>query len=176
MRYGLIVEDPRAFSVADQQAILAAHGCDVVIQEPRLSAMVARRIFRLLGRLHAPDEIILASLTLLGRTTGELVELLDRLFASGVVVVIAPSPTQQLRLEPSPQTQELLAALVEHERGQAGAPRLSKRRRGEAGRDLELTASQVEHLRKLHAQGQSLRSIGLLFQLTPDEVLRIVTP
>lgn len=173
MRYGIIVEGPQSPSAEVQRTLLAQHGCDVVVEEPAMTPDARRRLMRLIARLKRGDELVVHGLEVFGQTTGGLVHLLREVFRRGAAVVLAREAEQKVRFGPEAGLSAFVEALADHETGQTLPTRL-RRRRGEAGRRVQLTAHQVEYARKLHAEGASPRAIGLLFQVAPDDLWQIL--
>lgn len=173
MRYGIIVEGPHPPSAEVQRGLLAPHGCDVIVEERAMTPDARRRLMRLISRLKRSDELVVHGLEAFGQTTGGLVQLLREVFRRGAAVVVVREAKQRVRFEPEASLSALVNALADHEAGQA-LPTGLRRRRGEVGRRIQLTAHQIEYIRKLHAEGASPRAIGLLFQVTPDDVWRIL--
>ncbi|MFZ3008520.1 MAG: recombinase family protein [Phenylobacterium sp.] len=173
MRYGITVEGPHPPSAEVQRMLLESHGCDVVVEEPAMTPDARRRLLRLVARLKRGDELVVHGLEVLGQTTGALVHLLREVFRAGAAVVVAREAEQKVRFVPDANLTALIDALADHEAGQALPTRL-RRRRGEAGRRMQLTAHQIEYARKLHAEGASPRAIGLLFQVAPDDLWQIL--
>ena len=67
----------------------------------------------------------------------------------------------------------LVCAIADHERGRNVSPAKSVHQGGSRNR---LSKYQMEYARRLYAEGESLRVIGLLFQLSPNHVLDVVAP
>lgn len=173
MRYGIIVEGPQSPSAEVQRLRLAQHACDVVVEEPAMTPDARRRLLRLIARLKPRDELAVHGLEVFGQTTGAIIHLLREVFRKGAGVIVAREAEEPMRFEPQPGLLALVDALADHEASQT-LPPVPRRRRGEAGRRMQLTAHQIEYARKLHAEGASPRAIGLLFQVAPDDIWRIL--
>lgn len=141
--------------------------CEVV-HEARSTRPDQNNLKTLLAQLRAGDEVVVHSLDAFQLTTGELALLLRRLFELRVGVhVVQPSGALE-RLTPSGGIPKLLHLLADHEvRRPSRAP--WKRSRANL---KTLTVHQISYARALLKKGDSLRSVGLLFQLTPNELLR----
>lgn len=174
MRYGIIVEGPRAPSAEVQRALMATQACDVIVAESAMTAEARRRIGRLIGRLKQGDELAVHGLEAFGQTTGELVLMLREIFRSGASVAILGESGEATKLGAEATPGDLVNALAEHELSSTVTRAPLRRRRGGVGGPLRLTAHQIDYVRKLHAEGTSPRAIGLLFQVTPDDVWQIV--
>jgi hypothetical protein len=158
----------------EQRGVLEGLGCDVIIHERSSGVEGARRVTRLLFGLKSGDEIAVQSLGAFLSTTGELARILRDLLEVGAAVIIAAEPGRQLRLAPSDGAVEVLAALAEHEAQRPTPQLLRGSGRIGGGSRNPLSPYQIDYARKLHAQGASLRSIGQLFQISPEEVWRVI--
>lgn len=174
MRLGVILEGPHMPPPDVQRALLTARACSVIAQEERMTPDVRRRLHRLLLTLKRGDEVVVQSLDVFDKTTGELAVLLRNLFEIGVGVRVVAAEDEETLLAPEDPIVALVSLLAEHETRRPVGEKAYRRRRGAAGRRLELTNYQVDYARKLYAEGASPRAIGLLFQATPDEVWQIV--
>lgn len=174
MRLGIVLDGSRPAAASEQRDLLAARDCEVIAHESRMTPQVRRRLDRLIRNLHRGDELVLADLAALERTTGELAQLLRNLFQVGVAVRLARAEGDDVLLAPDDSSVALVLALSEHEGRRTPVERAYRRRRSEVGRPLELTKHQIEYARKLYADGASPRSIGLIFQATPDQIWQLI--
>ena len=174
MRLGIILDGPKPSAADDQRALLAARDCHVIAHEARMTPQVRRRLDRLIHNLRRGDELVVVSLEVLEKTTGEIIQLLRNLFQVGVSVRLARSEGSDTVLTPDEGTIALVSMLAEHERRRSTGEQAYRRRRGEVGRKLELTNHQIAYARKLYADGASPRAIGLIFQATPDQVWQLI--
>lgn len=174
MRLGIILEGRRLPPAEVQRGLLTERACDVIAHEARMTPDARRRISRLIHGLRRGDELAVAGLDVFDRTTGDLVVLLRNLFQVGVTLRLVASDEDDAVLPPDDSALTIASALAEHEARRAMSEKAVRRRRGESGRRLGLTNHQIEYARKLYAEGASPRSIGLIFQATPDEVWQIV--
>jgi hypothetical protein len=174
MRYGIIRDASFLPAATDQRAILQALGCDLIIQERGADPDAAQRIDRLLATAKAGDDVVVQSLMVLLRSTGELVQALRDILARGARILIAGGAHDVVAIEPDPPLLELLELLADHESRRPAGPALRPRGRIGGGSRNPLSPYQIDYARKLHGDGASLRAIGLLFQLSPQDVLRLI--
>ncbi len=174
MRLGVILDSSQLPSIAIQTSILQAHGCDEIFCEGRATPYANRRLARLLLRLKRGDELVVHSLEALDLDTGELIRRLSAMVEVGVGLRIAFDQKTSRLFAPDAETAVLLAALAEHERRRLPSDRPARRRRSPAGGALALTSYQIEYARRMYMEGASPRSIGLLFQASPDDIWRLV--
>lgn len=173
MRYGIMVVGPQLPTAEAQLAFLAPRS-DVVVEEPAMTPEARRRLSRLIARLKQGDVLVVCGLGVFGQTTGGLIQALRDVFSKGAGVVMAAQSDQEIRFAPDAGLLAFIDAVADHEA--CRTPPRPARRRGEVGRPAHLTAYQIDYARKLHAEGASLRAIGLLFQVTPDDVGQILSP
>ncbi len=169
MRYGIVREAPSLPPVAAQRRLLDAVGCDVVLQEAHPTPEAQRRLARLLFGLKSGDEVRVHSLDVFQRSTGELAQMIRNFLEVGVTLQVLGDTADGEPLEPSETVLKVLSLLAEHEvrrpsRLPAGASSLK------SGSRNALSKYQLDYARKLYREGASLRSIGLLFQVSPSEV------
>lgn len=171
MRYGIVRESPSLPPVAVQRRLLDAAGCDVVLQEGQPTPEAQRRLARLLFGLKQGDEVLVHSLDAFQRSTGELAQLIRNFLEVRVTLrILGDGVDGQAALEPTENVLRVLSLLAEHEsRRPSRAPPGAGSRTGSGSRN-PLSKYQVDYARKLHREGASLRSIGLLFQVSPNEV------
>ncbi len=170
MRYGLIRIAPGLPSAVQQRRDLEATGCDVVLEE-RSTTLAGRRILMpLLQGLKDGDEVVVHSLECLDIELGELVRLLSRFHEAGVTLRLVGSGGVE-NLTPHGPMPRILAVLAEHEARHRKPA--SSRRRARAT-SSPLTAHQLKFARDMRRRGHSLRAIGLVFQLSPEEITALI--
>ena len=189
MRYGVVRTSPDLPSLGQQRSLIERAGCDLVLEDTEPTALSHRGLLQLLFGLKRGDTVLIHGLEIFGLTTGELARLLRRLLEAGVTLEIVGG-TQPESLAPNGATPRALALLADHEtrrptrlrgRGRSqglegllapdargGAPPPNHDRRP----DTALTQYQLRFARSMHRHGHSVRSIGLLFRLSPSEMAR----
>jgi len=174
MRYGLIRDASFLPPPAEQRVLLESLGCDVVIQERGAAQEAALRIDRLLGGLKDGDELVVQSLVVFLKTTGEVAQTVRALLSQGARITVAASETEITTIEPAPAVIAALDMLADHESRRPSPRAVRSRGRIGGGSRNPLSPYQVDYARRLHGEGASLRAIGLLFQLSPEDVLRLI--
>lgn len=174
MRYGIIRDASFLPPPAEQRALLEALDCDLIIQERGATHEGAHRISRLLYGVKRGDQVVVQSLVVFLRTTGEVVQTVRNLLELGASITVAASPNEIITIEPDEGIIQALSLLSDHESRRPSQPASRARGRIGGGSRNPLSPYQVDYARKLHTDGASLRSIGMLFQLAPDEVWRLI--
>lgn len=175
MRYGLIREASFLPPPHEQRAVLEALSCDVIVQERETTGEAVRRVDRLLFGVKPGDEVVVQSLMVFLKTTGELVQTLRNLLDLEASVIVAASLDEHFRIGPQEPVVAALNLLAEHESRRPNQTLAKPAGRIGGGSRKPLSPYQVKYARKLHADGESLRSIGLLFQISPQDVWELVS-
>ena len=176
MRYGLIREATFLLPPLEQRRILEALACDTIIHERNSGFEGARRITRLLFSLSSGDELAVQHLGVFLCSTGEVARHLRDLLEIGAHIVVASAPDQAVRLSPMPALVQALTLLADHESLRPNVPLARPPGRIGGGSRKPLSQYQIEYARKLHNQGASLRSIGQLFQVSPEDIWKLIAP
>lgn len=153
---------------------MEALSCDVVLQEREATGEAVRRVDRLLFGVKPGDEVVVQSLMVFLKTTGEVVQTLRNLLDLDASVIVASSLEDQFRMEPQAPVIAALNLLAEHESRRPIQTLAKPAGRIGGGSRKPLSPYQVKYARKLHAEGESLRAIGLLFQISPQDVWELV--
>jgi hypothetical protein len=170
MRYGLVRELPELSPLGVQRRLVTNAGCEVILSEGSPTPTGQMNLFCLLSGLKPGDELVVQSLDVFQATTGELAVLLRRFHEVGVTLHFVGGAATREVLIPVDPVPKVLSLLADHE---ARRPTRTSRRRSREHRKV-LTVHQITHARDQLRKGESLRSIGLLFQLTPKEVLDLI--
>jgi DNA invertase Pin-like site-specific DNA recombinase len=170
LRYGVIRELADLPSPTDQRRRLEACGCDLIVQEAVPTPNAQRRLARLFAGMKSGDEVLVDSLDCFQRTTGELAQLIRTFLELGVTLRIVAGDDEPETLPPADNVRRVLGLLADHESRRPTRIPPGAASRANAGSRKPLSKYQVEYARKLHREGASLRSISLLFQVSPNEV------
>jgi DNA invertase Pin-like site-specific DNA recombinase len=170
VRYGIVRDGRQMASPALQRRLLERLDCDVLWHEGEPTAEAQRRLLRALQALKAGDELAVQSLEAFQKTTGELVQMLRNLLDAGVTLYVVRSSEEVLTLTATHPGLPLLHLLAEHERGRPGRAPVGLGPRQNSGSRNPLSKYQIDYARKMHREGATLRAIGLLFQVSPNEV------
>lgn len=173
MRQGIVREALYLPPVDVQRQALAAYGYDDLREEKGSDFVADRRIHRLIADRRPGDEIVVHSLGVLTRPQGRPARTVCNLLEAGLVLTLVSLHQPAVRFTAFGEAMALASALADHERGRNVQPLTSVHQGGSRN---HLSKYQIEYARRLYADGKSLRAIGLLFQLSPNHVLEIVTP
>ncbi len=157
-----------------QRRLLKEADCDVLLEEGTPDAEAQRRLSRFLQPLGSGDEVLVHGLDVFQRPTGQLAKLLRDLLERGATLRILGEAPENALIEPSEQAVKLLCLLTEHEIRRAIHPSHAASPGVRSGGHKGLTKHQIQHARKLYKDGSSLRSIGFLFQVSPNEVWKAI--
>lgn len=170
MRYGVVRVSPELPPPNVQRRMIDAAGCDAVLEERTPTAGSQRNLFHLLYGLRAGDEVLVHSLAAFEATTGELARLLRHFFEAGVTLRVTGGSRLE-SLAPQGPIPRALVMLADHE---TSRPVREPARRRARVKDAPLTQHQLKFARDMHRRGHSMRSIGLLFQLAPNEIAELI--
>lgn len=174
MRYGIVREGPSLPPPAVQRRVLEGAACDVILQEGQPTAEAQRRLARLLFGLKPGDEVLVHCLDVFQRSTGELAQLIRNFLEVGVTLRIVGDNSEPEALKPAESVLRVLSLLAEHESRRPTRSPAGASSRLNSGSRNPLSKYQIDYARKLHREGASLRSIGLLFQVSPNEIWDII--
>jgi putative DNA-invertase from lambdoid prophage Rac len=116
MRHGYARISTDDQNLARQRQALVVAGCDQVVEEIESGVKARRRLDELLSRLQTGDELVVAELDRLGRSTGEAVLLMDELIKRGVKLRILALPSLDIATNDGRLIADILASLAAHER------------------------------------------------------------
>jgi len=170
MRYGVVRSSPDLPPPSVQRRMIETVGCDIVLEEGDQNLASHRSLLVLLTGLRRGDEVVLHGLECLDVTTGELARLIRRFFEVGVTLRIVGGSRIE-SLAPTGAIPRALALLADHE---TRRPRPTATRRRPRTADTVLTQHQLKFARDMHRRGHSMRAIGLLFRLSPNEVATLL--
>ncbi len=116
MRYGYARVSSDDQNLDRQRIALAREECAEVIEEKKSGVTVRHRLDALLGRLAAGDELIVTELDRLGRSTGEVIMIMDDLTKRGAVLRVLSMPSLDIRSDNGRLIADIMASFAAHER------------------------------------------------------------
>lgn len=116
MRYGYARVSSDDQNLDRQRIALAREDCAEVIEEKRSSVTARHRLDALLGRLTAGDELVVTELDRLGRSTGEVIMMMDDLTKRGAVLRVLSMPSLDIRSDDGRLIADIMASFAAHER------------------------------------------------------------
>ena len=170
MRYGIVRISPDLPPPNVQRRLVEAAGCDIVLEERPASASSQRNLFHFLYGLKSGDEVLVHGLSSFEATTGELARLVRHFFEAGVTLRVTGGSRVE-SLAPDGPIPRALVMLADHETRRPSQTPVRQRART---KDTPLTQHQLKFARDMHRRGHSMRSIGLLFQLAPNEIAELI--
>lgn len=170
MRYGVVRSSPDLPPPSVQRRLVEAAGCDIVLEDGDQHVASHRSLLVLLFGLRRGDEVVVHGLECLDATTGELARLIRRFFEVGVTLRIVGGSRLEA-LAPTGAIPRALALLADHEMRR---PSRTVTRRRARSAEAALTQHQLKFARDMHRRGHSMRAIGLLFRLSPNEVAKLL--
>lgn len=170
MRYGVIRIAETLPAAVVQRQMIETTGCDLLLEE-RASTPASRKVLmQLLHSLKDGDEVVVHGLETFDVSLGEMVRLLRRLHEAGVTLRLVGGGSLE-SVSPRGPMPRLLALLADYERRhREPAPTFRRQRTSHA----PLTPHQLRFARDMRRRGHSMREIGLVFQLSPDEVTALI--
>ena len=158
--------------MAVQRALVEEAGCDQVLEDGAPSRASLRAQWKVLFDLKPGDEVVVHGVDTLQMSTGELVLLLRKFDQTGVLLHIVGGE-RAASLSLSGRARPILALLAANEVLRPARQRPPPRSRP---RGKPLSRYQIDYANELRRHGASLRMIGLLFQVAPSELLRLLGP
>ena len=172
MRYGIVREIEGHPPPAVQRSLVEQAGCQTVLEDGPPSRASLRAQWKVLFDLKPGDELLTPSLDTLQMSTGELVLLFRKFDQTGVTLRIVGGE-HEANVPFSGRARSLLALLAENEGLRPVRQRPPPRSRP---RGKPLSRYQIDYANDLRRHGASLRMIGLLFQISPNELLKLMGP
>ena len=127
-------------------------------------------LLSLLQRLTLGDQVIVHSLEVFEATVGDLTRTLRAFNDSGVTLRLVGGGEVET-LEPVRPTPRALTLLAGYEERHPTRPTTHRRARAEPS---TLTSHQLKFARDMQRRGYSMREIGLLFRLSPNEMVALL--
>ncbi len=170
MRYGVIRNSQGLPPPETQRERIEAAGCDVYLEERNPAQTGHGLLIPLLQRLKSGDELLVHGLEALEASVGELARILRNFNEVGVTLrIVGDAPT--VTLSPGAPTPPALDLLADFE---ARHPTRAATRRRMRSQTPLLSPYQVKFARDLQRRGYSMREIGLVFRLSPNEVAGVL--
>ena len=164
MRYGYARVSTDDQNLDRQRIALAREECGEVIEETQSGVKARYRLDALIGRLVAGDELIVTEIDRLGRSTGEVIMLMDELTKRGVRLRILAMPALDIRNDDGRLIADIMASFAAHERRRT-------RRRQEQG--IAAAKAAGRHLgRRPKMNGQQI--VEARDRIAADEPMRVV--
>jgi hypothetical protein len=170
MRYGLIRISADLPAAAIQRQLIEMTGCDVMLEERSSTSQGRNVLIQLLHGLRDGDEVVVHGLQAFDANLGQIVRLLHRFHEAGVTLRLVGGE-QVESFKPQGPVPRVLALLADHE-ARHRAPPPTRRRQRPTG--APLTLHQLRFARDMRRRGHSMREIGLVFQLSPDEITALI--
>lgn len=170
MRYGVIRIATAMPAATVQRQLIEMSGCDLMLEERSSTPSGRKVLMRFLHGLKDGDEVVAHDLEAFDVNLGELVRLLRRFHEVGVTLRLVGGE-QPESLSPRGPVPRVLALLADHDRRHREPTPPYRRQRTSVA---PLTPHQLRFARDMRRQGHSMRAIGLLFQLSPDEITALL--
>lgn len=145
MRYGYARISTDDQNLDRQRVALDCEACQEVIEETQSGVKTRYRLEGLITRLTAGDELIVTEIDRLGRSTGEVIVLMDELTKRGIVLRILAMPALDIRSDDGRLIADIVASFATHERRRT-------RRRQEQGIAAKVPGRHLGRPSKLNSQ------------------------
>ena len=116
MRYGYARVSNDDQNLDRQRIALAREGCAETVEEKKSGVTVRHRLDALLTRLTAGDELVVTELDRLGRSTGEVIMMMDDLTKRGALLRVLSMPSLDIRSDDGRLIADIMASFAAHER------------------------------------------------------------
>lgn len=116
MRYGYAPVSTDDQNLDRQRVALGREDCAEVVEEKKSGVTARHRLDALLKRLEAGDELIVTELDRIGRSTGEVIMMMDDLTKHGVVLRVLSMPALDIRSDDGRLIADIRASFAAHER------------------------------------------------------------
>lgn len=161
---------------------LTSLGCQRIFEEKMSGANRERpQLNRLLDHLRAGDVVVVTRLDRLARSTGDLLQIAERIKALGAGLRSLAEPWADTTTPAGRMVLTVFAGIADFERAlineRTSAGRIAAKAKGvRFGPKPSLTAGQIAHARELLNQGQSVSHVAGLFQVHRSTVYRALAP
>lgn len=165
MRYGYARVSTDDQNLDRQRIALAAQACAQVVEETGSGVTARKRLDALLGRLVAGDELVVSEIDRLGRTTGDVILMMDELTRRGVVLRVLSMPSLDIRTDDGRLIADVMAAFAAHERRgtrrrQEQGIAAAKAAGRHLGRPQKLNGQQIMEARARIEAAEPVRSVA----------------
>lgn len=172
MRYGYARVSSGDQNLDRQRAMLDEARCSSIVEEIESGVRARHRLNQLLARLGPGDELVVAELDRLGRSTGEAVLLMDDLTRRGVVLRVLALPSLDITTNDGRLVADILASLAAHERRrtrerQRGGIDAAKQAGRHLGRPPKLTGEQLAEAERMLSENRPVGEVARLFRVHP---------
>lgn len=170
MRYGYSRISTDDQNLDRQRAALAREACAEVIEDTGSGVKARHRLNALLGRLQPGDELVVSELDRLGRSTGEVVLMLDELTRRGIALRILATPSLDITHEDGRLIADITAALAAHERQrtrrrQEQGIAVAKAAGRHMGRPPKMNGQQINEARARLADGEAVATVARAYNV-----------
>ena len=146
MRYGYARISTDDQNLDRQRIALAHETCHEVIEETQSGVKARHRLDALIRRLAAGDELIVTEIDRLGRSTGDVIMLMDELTKRGIALRILAMPSLDIRSDDGRLIADIMASFAAHER------RRTRRRQEQGIAAAKAAGRHLGRPRKLNGQ------------------------
>ncbi len=164
MRYGYARISTEDQNLDRQRIALAHEACSELIEETQSGVKSRHRLDALLTRLLAGDELIVTEIDRLGRSTGEVIMLMDELTKRGIALRILAMPALDIRSDDGRLIADIMASFAAHER------RRTRRRQEQGIAAAKMAGRHLGRPRKLNGQ----QIVEARARIEADEPARLV--
>ena len=152
--------------------MLAAQGCDRIVEEIESGVKARKRLDALLASLQAGDDLIIEQIDRLGRTAVEVILVMDELHRRGSVLRILALPALDYSTPHGKYVAQTFAALAEMIRGdlrqrQRQGIEAAKRAGRHLGRPRKLNGQQIAEARSRIEGKEPVRIVARAYGVTP---------
>ena len=178
MGYARVSTD--AQDLLNQKEMLATAGCTRIFAEKITGARKNRQeLTRMLDQLRSGDVVIVTRLDRLARSTKDLLDIAERIEASGAGLRSLAEPWADTTSPAGRMVLTVFAGLAEFERSlileRTKAGREAAMRRGvRFGPPTKLTKTQIKHAAKLIQEGRTMREVADLFGVHRSTLYRAI--
>lgn len=164
MRYGYARISTEDQNLDRQRIAIGREDCGEVIEETQSGVKARHCLDGLLARLVAGDELVVTEIDRLGRSTGDVIMLMDELTKRGVALRILAMPALDIRSDDGRLIADIMASFAAHER------RRTRRRQEQGIAAAKAAGRHLGRPRKLN--GQQIAEARA--RIEADEPLRLV--